>query len=121
MKALMQLSTTTSTTVTMSTTMSITMNTTNPKIMTMSGSTCLTSLRTQRSKNQSWPVCWRVSRRAERDRARVSGKARKAVARVSPVMFRKLERVVVLKTTNKFDGNCRAIDLTEAGKISQLM
>ena len=30
-------------------------------------------------------------------------------------------RVVVLKTTNKFDGNCRAIDLTEAGKISQLM
>ena len=38
---------------------------------------------------------------------------------MSPVMFRKLERVVVLKTTNKFDGNCRAIDLTEAGKINQ--
>ena len=50
-------------------------------------SICLASLRTQRSKNQSWPVCWRVSRRAKRDRARVSAKARKGVAKVSPVMF----------------------------------
>ena len=33
----------------------------------------------------------------------------------------KAERAVVLRTTNKFDGSCRAIDLTEAGKISQLM
>ena len=32
-----------------------------------------------------------------------------------------MERAVVLRTTNKFDGSCRAIDLTEAGKISQLM
>ena len=36
-------------------------------------------------------------------------------------MFSKLERAVVLRTTNKLDGSCRAIDLTEAGKISQLM
>ena len=43
--------------------------------------------RTQRSRNQSWPVCWRVSRTAKRGRARVSGKARKAGARVSPMMF----------------------------------
>ena len=76
----------TNATMTKSTTMGITMNTTNPKTMTMSGSTCLASLRTQRSKNQSWPVCWRVSRRAKRCRARVSGEARKAEARVSPVM-----------------------------------
>ena len=76
----------TSKTMTMSTTMGITMNTTNPKTMTMSGSTCLASLRTQRSRNQSWSACWKVSRRAKRDRARVSGEARKAGARVSPVM-----------------------------------
>ena len=55
----------------------------NPRTMTMSGSTCLASLRTLRSKSRSWPACWRVSRRANR----VSGEARKAGAIVSPVMF----------------------------------
>ena len=62
----------------------------------------------------------------KRDRARVSGEARKAGARVSPVIFcnsqpRKLARAVVLKTTNRFDRSCRAIVLTKAGETSQLM
>ena len=55
--------------------------------MMVRGSTFPASLRTPRSKNRSWPACWRISRRAERGRARVSGEARKAGARVSPVML----------------------------------
>ena len=84
--------------------------------MTMSGSTCLASLRTQREKNQSWLACWRVSRRAKRGQARVSAEARKAGARVSPAMFRELERVVVLRTTNKFDGSLQSDRLNRGWK-----
>ena len=71
---------------TLSTTMSTAMSTPNPRTMMVSGSTCLASLRTPGSKSRSWPVCWRISRRAEWGRARVSGEARKAGARVSPVV-----------------------------------
>ena len=43
----------------------------------MSGSTCLASLRTLRSNDRSWPVCWRISRRAKRDRAKVFRRCKK--------------------------------------------
>ena len=80
-------STATLTTTTLSTTMGTTMSTTNPRTKMVSGSTFRASLTTPRSKSRSWPVCWRSSRRAERGRARVSGQARWAGAKVSPVMF----------------------------------
>ena len=71
---------------TLSTTMSTAMSAPNPRTMMVSGSTCLASLRTPGSKSRFWPVCWRISRRAEWGRARVSEEARKAGARVSPVV-----------------------------------
>ena len=56
-------------------------------LSTMMGATMsTTNSTTPRSKSRSWPVCWRISRRAEWGRARVSGEARKAGARVSPVV-----------------------------------
>ena len=96
-------STTTLTTTTLLTTMGPTMSTTNPRTMMVSGSTCLASLRTPRSKT----VRWRISRMAERGRARFSGEARRAGAQVSPVMIcnfqpKRLARAVVLKTTSRF-------------------
>ena len=54
--------------------MRTTMSTTNPRTTMVRGSTCLASLGTPRSKSQSWPVCWRISRRAERGRAKFSTK-----------------------------------------------
>ena len=85
--------------------------------MTTTGSTCLASLRTQRSKNHSLASLLESLQKGNKGSGNGFRRGKKG--------WSKGESRDVLKTgkggrPDKFDGSCRAIDLTEAGKINQL-